>query len=247
MEIIPGSAVVTGGSRGIGKAIAIKLARLGAPVVVGYAKNADQAQAVVTAIAEAGGTAAAIQVDVSRSEQTERFIALAEQALGPIGILVNNAGITRDGLLLRLKKEAWADVMSTNLDGVFYCTQAVLKGMLRRKCGRIVNIASVVGIHGNAGQANYAAAKAGVIGLTKSVAQEVAARGITVNAVAPGFIATDMTASLPTDIQHMYLSKIPAGRYGGPEDVAAAVAFVCSAEAGYITGQVLAIDGGLGM
>lgn len=247
MVLIPGSAVVTGGSRGIGKAIAVGLSQLGAPVAIGYARNADKAEEVVAAIRNNGGTAVAIKADVSIPEECDKLMTQAEEALGPIGILVNNAGVTRDGLLLRLKKDAWKEVLSTNLDGVFHCTQAVLKGMLKRRSGRIVNIASVVGIHGNAGQANYAAAKAGVIGLTKSVAQEVARRGITVNAVAPGFISTDMTAALSDGIRDEYLAKIPAGRCGSPEDVATAVMFFCSAEAEYITGQVLAVDGGLAM
>ncbi|NMA55099.1 MAG: 3-oxoacyl-[acyl-carrier-protein] reductase [Firmicutes bacterium] len=247
MELIPGSAVVTGGSRGIGRAIALRLGQLGTPVAIGYTRNVDKAEQVAAAIVAAGGKAAAIQVDVSKAEQVDEFIAAASQAVGPIGILINNAGITRDSLLLRLQKQAWADVLATNLDGTFYCTQAVLRGMVKRRSGRIVNIASVVGIHGNAGQTNYAAAKAGIIGFTKSLAQEVAKRGITVNAVAPGFIATDMTASLPANIQDQYLNKIPSGRYGKPEDVAAAVTFFCSASAGYITGQVLSVDGGLSM
>lgn len=247
MELIPGSAVVTGGSRGIGRAIALRLGQLGTPVAIGYTRNVDKAEQVAAAIVAAGGKAAAIQVDVSKAEQVDEFIAAASQAVGPIGILINNAGITRDSLLLRLQKQAWADVLATNLDGTFYCTQAVLRGMVKRRSGRIVNIASVVGIHGNAGQTNYAAAKAGIIGFTKSLAQEVAKRGITVNAVAPGFIATDMTASLPANIQDQYLNKIPSGRYGKPEDVAAAVIFFCSASAGYITGQVLSVDGGLSM
>ncbi|HHV08431.1 MAG TPA: 3-oxoacyl-[acyl-carrier-protein] reductase [Firmicutes bacterium] len=247
MGLIPGTAVVTGGSRGIGKAIALKLAQLGAPVAIGYTKNTAKAEDVVAVIRENGGKAVAIQADVSHPEECEKLIKQAEEFHGPIGILVNNAGITRDGLLLRLKNEAWQDVLATNLDGVFYCIQACLRGMIKRRSGRIVNVASIVGLHGNAGQANYAAAKAGVIGLTKSAAQEVAKRGITVNAVAPGFIATDMTAALAEKIQDEYLAKIPVGRFGSPEDVATAVAFFCSAEAGYITGQVLAVDGGLAM
>lgn len=247
MVLIPGTAVITGGSRGIGKAIALRMAQLGAPVAIGYAQSSAQAEEVVAAIKTAGGKAVAIQTDVSQPEDGDRLIAQSEEVLGPVGILVNNAGITRDGLVLRLKQEAWQDVLATNLDGVFYCTQAALKGMVKRRSGRIVNIASIVGIHGNAGQANYAAAKAGIIGFTKSVAQEVARRGITVNAVAPGFIATDMTAALPENIKADYLTKIPAGSFGTPEDVAAAVAFLCSQEAAYITGQVLPVDGGLAM
>lgn len=247
MVLIPGSALVTGGSRGIGKAVALRLAQLKVPVAIGYNQNATKAQEVVATIKSDGGEAVAIKADVSIAEECKELVERTEEALGPIGILVNNAGITRDGLLLRLKKEAWEEVLATNLNGVFYCTQAVLKGMIKRRSGRIINIASIVAMRGNPGQANYAAAKAGVIGFTKSVAQEVAKRGITVNAVAPGFIATDMTVSLPASIRDEYLAQIPVKRYGLPEDVAAAVTFFCSAEAGYITGQVLAVDGGLAM
>jgi 3-oxoacyl-[acyl-carrier protein] reductase len=247
MELVPGSAIVTGASRGIGKAIAIKLGQLGAPVAVGYSKNADKARQVVSFINKGGGSAVAIQADVSQREQVRRLVIETEEKLGPIGILVNNAGITRDGLLLRLKKEDWAQVLATNLDGPFHCIQEALKGMVRRRCGRIINITSVVGIHGNAGQTNYAAAKAGIIGLTKSLAKEVAKRNLTVNAVAPGFIATDMTESLPERIQDVYLKKVPLGSFGKPQQVAAAVVFLCSQEASYITGQVLAVDGGLSM
>lgn len=247
MVLVPGAAVITGGSRGIGRAIAIKLAKLGAPVAIGYARNSVQAQEVVAAIEAAGGKAVAIQADVSNPQEGERLIAKSEDVLGPVGILVNNAGINRDTLVLRLKPEEWREVLATNLDGAFYCTRIALKGMVKRRSGRIVNIASVVGIHGNAGQANYAAAKAGIIGFTKSVAQEVARRGITVNAVAPGFITTDMTANLPEDIKADYLTRIPSGRFGTPEDVSAAVAFLCSQEAAYITGHVLTVTGGLAM
>ncbi|MGI6129006.1 MAG: 3-oxoacyl-[acyl-carrier-protein] reductase [bacterium] len=247
MVLIPGAAVVTGGSRGIGKAIALGLAKRGAAVAIVYAQNSARADDVVADIVSAGGKATAIQADVSQPEDATKLIAQTEEILGPVGILVNNAGITRDGLVLRLKREAWRDVIATNLDGVFYVTQAALKGMVKRRSGRIVNIASVVGIHGNAGQANYAAAKAGIIGFTKSVAQEVARRGITVNAVAPGFITTDMTAALSPDVQSAYLAKIPLGRFGTTDDIMSAVTFLCSQEATYITGQVLPVDGGLAM
>ncbi|HHV57787.1 MAG TPA: 3-oxoacyl-[acyl-carrier-protein] reductase [Firmicutes bacterium] len=247
MVLIPGAAVVTGGSRGIGRAIALELARLGAPVAVNYAGRAEAAREVVELITAAGGRAVAVQADVAQAAEAGRLLAEAEAALGPVGILVNNAGITRDGLLLRMKEEDWDAVLNTNLSGVFHCTQAALRGMLKRRRGRIVNTASIVGLTGNAGQANYAAAKAGIIGFTKSVAKEVAGRGITVNAVAPGFIATEMTTKLPAEVREAYRSRIPLGRFGEPEDVARAVAFLASEAAAYITGQVLAVDGGLAM
>lgn len=247
MVLIPGSAVVTGASRGIGRAIALELARMGAPVAVNYAGRRETAKEVVDLITAQGGKAVAIQADVTEPVQAQRLITEAEALLGPVGILVNNAGITRDNLLLRMKEEDWEDVLKTNLSGVFHCTQAALRGMLKRRSGRIVSIASIVGLTGNAGQANYAAAKAGIIGFTKSVAKEVASRGITVNAVAPGFIATEMTGKLPVEVQEAYKSRIPLGRFGEPEDVARAVAFLASEEAAYITGQVLVVDGGLAL
>lgn len=247
MVLIPGTAVVTGASRGIGRAIALELARLGAPVAVNYAGRREAAEEVVDLITARGGRAVAIQADVAEPAEAQRLVGEAEALLGPVGILVNNAGITRDNLLLRMKEEDWEDVLKTNLSGVFHCTQAALRGMLKRRSGRIISIASIVGLTGNAGQANYAAAKAGIIGFTKSVAKEVASRGITVNAVAPGFIATEMTGKLPVEVQEAYRSRIPLGRFGEPEDVARAVAFLASEEAAYITGQVLAVDGGLAL
>jgi len=240
-------ALVTGGSRGIGRATAEKLASQGFSVVVNYLAHAEAAEQVVAGIQAAGGQAMAVQADVRSSSSVKAMIDRAEQEWGPVSILVNNAGIARDGLLARMPEEAWRQVIETHLTGAFLCSRAVLRGMLRMRWGRIVNISSVAGLAGNVGQANYAAAKAGLIGLTRTLAREVASRGITVNAVAPGFVDTDMTASLPEAWRAQALSAIPAGQFGSPHDVAAAVAFFVSDEAAYITGQVLSVDGGLGM
>ncbi|MBP3231202.1 3-oxoacyl-[acyl-carrier-protein] reductase [Anaerovibrio sp.] len=241
------TALVTGASRGIGRAIAIKLASEGASVAINYAGNAKAAEEVKSIIEAAGGKAMLVQADVSSAESVEAMIKEVVEAFGGIDILVNNAGITRDGLLMRMKEEDWDAVINTNLKGVFYCTKAVSKLMMKKRAGRIVNMASVVGLTGNAGQANYAAAKAGVIGFSKTMAKELASRGITVNMVAPGYIDTDMTAVLSESVRETMVSGIPLGRAGTPEDVANAVLFLVSDDASYITGQVINVDGGMVM
>lgn len=240
-------AVVTGSARGIGRAIALELAAAGVKVVVNYAGRSDKAEETVALIRSAGAESIAVQADVSRQEDVDRLINTTLEHFGRIDILVNNAGITRDTLLLRMKETDWDAVMATNLKGVFLCTKGVSKGMLKQRSGVIINISSVVGLSGNAGQANYAAAKAGIIGFTKSVAREFASRGIRVNAVAPGYIFTDMTGTLPEGTQSEILKGIPLGRIGQPEDVAKAVRFLVSPEASYITGQTLSVDGGMAM
>lgn len=238
-------AIVTGASRGIGKATAIALAAEGAKVVVNYASSKEAADQVVAAITALGSEAIALPADVAQAEQVEGLFAAVMEKFGQIDILVNNAGITRDTLLLRMKPEEWQAVIDLNLTGVFLCTRAASKIMLKQRRGRIVNITSVAGQMGNPGQANYSAAKAGVIGFTKTVAKELATRGITVNAVAPGFIATDMTADLKSD---EILKFIPLGRYGQPEEVAGMIRFLAAdPAAAYITGQVMNVDGGMVM
>ena len=253
MELLPENlqylkdkvAVVTGASRGIGKAAALALASQGAKVVVNYARSSDAAEAIVKQITEAGGEAIAIQADVSQSEQVDNLIKTALDKFGRIDVLINNAGITKDTLLLRMKLEQWQAVIDLNLTGVFLCTKAVSKTMLKQRSGRIINIASVAGQMGNPGQANYSAAKAGVIGFTKTVAKELANRGVTVNAVAPGFIETDMTEDLKSDD---IIEFIPLGRYGKPEEVAGTIRFLAAdPAAAYITGQVFNVDGGMVM
>lgn len=240
-------ALVTGGSRGIGRAIALTLAEHGADVAINYAGNTAAAEEVAAAIEKLGRKALLVQGSVADTNGVANIVGRVVKELGRLDILVNNAGITRDGLLMRMKEADWDDVMNTNLKGVFNCSKAVLRTMMKQKGGRIVNMASVVGEMGNAGQANYASAKAGVIGFTKSLAKEVASRNITVNAVAPGFIATDMTSVL-TDEQKAEMARtIPLGRAGEPQDVANAVLFLVSDEAAYITGQVLNVDGGMVM
>lgn len=238
-------ALVTGASRGIGRAIALHLASSGCAVAVNYRSRSDAADEVVSTIEESGGRAIAVAADVGDADAVAAMTAEVVEGFGPISVLVNNAGITDDDLLLRMKPEAWDRVIQTNLGSAYLCTRAVLRGMLKARWGRIINITSVSGLSGNPGQANYAAAKAGLIGLTKSVAKEVGSRGITVNAVAPGFIETDMTEELDEDVRAAVLPAITLGRFGSPEDVAAAVGYLASEGAGYITGQVLVVDGGL--
>ena len=247
MQIEGKVAFVTGASRGIGRAIALTLAEAGADVAVNYAGNAAAAEEVAAEIRKMGRRALILQGDVSQTEAAAAMLDAVVAEFGRCDILVNNAGITRDGLLMRMKEEDWDAVLNTNLKGVFNCTKAALKYMMKQRSGKIVNIASVVGIMGNAGQANYAAAKAGCIGFTKSVAKEVASRGITVNAVAPGLIATDMTSVLPEKVIEEMASGIPLKRAGQPVDVAKAVLFLVSDDAAYITGQTLNVDGGMVM
>lgn len=240
-------AVVTGASRGIGRAIALALAKAGAVVLVNYASNRNAADEVVHAITNSGGQAMAVQGDVSHAEAAEALINAAIEHYGRVDILVNNAGVTRDTLLMRMKEEDWDAVLNTNLKGVFHCTKAAIRPMLKQRSGRIINISSVVALMGNVGQANYAAAKAGILGFTKSMAREVAPRNITVNAVCPGYIDTDMTRVLSEDVRNAAVSHIPLGRMGHAEEVASAVVFLAGPGANYITGQVLAVDGGLTM
>lgn len=240
-------AIVTGASRGIGRSIALYLAKLGAKVVVNYSGSKEKAEAVANEIQENGGTAIAVQANVANSDDVSALMKETFDTFGRIDILVNNAGITRDNLLMRMKEDDWDAVMNTNLKGVFLCTKAVSRQMMKQRAGRIVNIASIVGVSGNAGQANYVAAKAGVIGLTKTSAKELAARNIYVNAVAPGFIDTEMTEELPEDIKEQMLGQIPLAKLGNPEDVAKVVAFLASDDASYMTGQTLHVDGGMVM
>ncbi len=239
-------ALVTGASRGIGRAVALKLAREGASLVV-TATSLERAQKTADEIIAMGGAATAVKVDVAVSAEVDELFAQAVTAFGKIDILVNNAGITRDGLLMRMKDDDWDAVLDTNLKGVFLCTRAALKLMTKAKAGNIVNISSVVGEMGNAGQANYSASKAGVIGFTKSVAREYAKRGIHVNAVTPGFIETDMTDMLSTSVKENLLQQIPVGRFGKPDDIANAVFFLVSEMGSYITGHILSVNGGMYM
>jgi 3-oxoacyl-[acyl-carrier protein] reductase len=236
-----GCALVTGGSRGIGAAIAAALAADGWPVAVNYRTGADEARAVVAAVEAAGGSAVALAGDVADPAAADALVAGAEDALGPLAVLVNNAGIRHDGLAIQLEDDDWDSVLETNLSAAFRLTRRAVRGMVRRRHGRIVNVSSVIGLRANPGQANYAAAKAGLIAMTKTVAVEVARRGVTVNCVAPGLIETAMTEGLSGDL----LAAVPARRAGTPEDVAAAVRFLASDEAAYITGSTLVVDGGL--
>ncbi len=238
-------AVVTGASRGIGAAIAKGMADEGAFVVVNYAGSQEKAEAVVSEIEAAGGKAKAVGCDVSDAAAVEAFIKDIVKEYGGIDILVNNAGINRDGLLMGMKEADVDDVLRTNLKGTYNCCRQVVRPMMKKRAGRIINMASVAGVIGNAGQVNYAASKAGVIGLTKSVAKEVASRGITCNAIAPGFIKTDMTDALPDSVKEEAVGQIPLGRFGEPEDIAQMAVFLASDKAGYITGQVRCVDGGI--
>ncbi len=238
-------ALVTGGSRGIGRAVAVRLAAGGHPIAVNYVANEAAASDTVAAIEAAGGTAISVQGDVGDEGSVAALIEQIADQLGPVEILVNNAGITRDDLLMRMKADAWDAVIETNLKSVYLCSKAVLRGMLRAKWGRIINISSVAGVFGNPGQANYSAAKAGVIGFTQSLAKEVGSRGITVNAVAPGFIETDMTAALGEETASAVIQQITLGRLGRPEEVASVVGYLASGDASYITGQTIVVDGGL--
>ena len=247
MSATPKTAVVTGGSRGIGRAICLEFARQGVNVALCYAGNTEAAEETVQACAAQGVESMAVQCDVSDGAAVQAMMDEVLERYGRIDILVNNAGITRDGLLMTMKEEAFDAVLDTNLKGAFLCTKAVVRRMMRQRYGRIINLSSVVGLHGNPGQANYAASKAGLIGFTKSLAKELATRGITVNAVEPGFIQTDMTTFLPDAVKEALKVEIPMGRPGNPEDVAAAVAFFASDAAAYITGQVLCVDGGMAM
>lgn len=241
------TAIVTGASRGIGAEIARKLSEAGAKIVVNYSGSQEKAEAVAAEIKEKGGEAIAVKANVSDAEAVKAMVDETMKAFGSIDILVNNAGITRDNLMMRMKDDEWDDVINTNLKGVFICTKAVTRQMMKQRSGRIINIASIVGVMGNAGQANYVAAKAGVIGLTKTTARELASRNITANAVAPGFITTDMTDQLGEDIQKAMLSQIPLGRFGKPEEVAKAALFLASDDSSYMTGQTLHLDGGMVM
>lgn len=241
------TALVTGGSRGIGREIALELAREGASVAVNFAGNEALALEVVSEIKALGRDAFAIQADVSNSEAVTEMVKVSVDRFGKLDILVNNAGITKDNLLMRMKESEWDDVININLKGVFLCTKAVTRQMMKQRSGRIINISSIVGVSGNPGQANYVAAKAGVIGLTKTTAKELSSRGITVNAVAPGFITTDMTDKLNEDVKSQMINQIPLARFGEPKDIARTVVFLASDDSSYMTGQTLHVDGGMVM
>jgi 3-oxoacyl-[acyl-carrier protein] reductase len=249
---MPGSldgrrALVTGASQGIGRAIAVRLGAEGASVALNYNRSSAEAEEAAAQVTAAGGTALTVGGDVSKAEQANALIQQVVTAWGGIDILVNNAGITRDNLVLRLSEEDWDQVMDTNLKGAFLCTKAAIKHMIRQRWGRIINMSSVVALTGNPGQSNYTAAKAGLIGFTRTVAREVATRGITVNALTPGFITTRMVEGLANELKATIKEHIPQGRFGSPEEVAALAAFLARDEAGYITGQAIGIDGGLSL
>jgi 3-oxoacyl-[acyl-carrier protein] reductase len=241
------SAIVTGASRGIGREIALELARQGANVVVNFAGNEAMANDVVDEIKALGRDAFPVKCNVSNSEEVSEMVKETIDRFGTIDILVNNAGITKDNLLMRMKEEEWDDVININLKGVFLCTKAVTRQMMKQRNGRIINVASIVGVSGNPGQANYVAAKAGVIGLTKTTAKELATRNITVNAIAPGFISTDMTDKLTEEVKTEMLKQIPLARFGEPKDIAKVAAFLASSDSSYMTGQTLHVDGGMVM
>ena len=247
MRLKEQTAIVTGSSRGIGAAIAQRLANEGARVAVCASRNIDSAEAVAGQIRNNGGEALAFKADVSQTEDVETLVKNVIDAWGKIDILVNNAGITRDNLIMRMKEDEWDDVLDVNLKGAYRCIKAVTRPMMKARGGRIINVSSVVGLMGNAGQLNYAASKSGIIGITKSAAKELGSRNITVNAIAPGFIPTDMTAELTDDVKTKLIEQIPLGKLGNPEDIAAAVAFLASSDANYITGQVIVVDGGMVM
>jgi 3-oxoacyl-[acyl-carrier protein] reductase len=240
-------AIVTGGGRGLGRAIAVRLAEEGANLAVSYRSNDAAAEEAAEKVRAAGVECELFKGDVSSPEDVEALFKGVSDAFGRVDILVNNAGITRDNLMMRMKEEEFDEVLRTNLKGTYLCTRAALRPMVRARWGRIVNVSSVVGLVGNAGQANYAASKAGIIGFTKSVAREVAQRGITVNAVAPGYVETELTGSLPENVKEQIRNQVPAGRFGEPEEVAEVVAFLVAEEAGYVTGQTIAVDGGMTM
>jgi 3-oxoacyl-[acyl-carrier protein] reductase len=237
--------LITGASRGIGRACALHMASLGAAVAVNYSRSSAQAEEIVREIAENGGKALAVKADVSNAAEVDAMFEEVINTLGGLDILVNNAGITKDTLLIRMKEDDWDQVLDTNLKGAFLCTKQAAKYMMKKRQGRIVNISSVIGIVGNSGQANYAASKAGIIGLSKSAAKELASRGILVNIIAPGFIETDMTGVLPEQVKEAILAQIPLGRYGSPMDIAYLAAFLASDQSQYITGQVIHVDGGM--
>ena len=238
-------ALITGGSRGIGRAIALRLARDGVKIAVNYRSNEDAARHVVDAVAETGGEAMAVAADVSQSAAVDDMVKRVLDTLGGIDILVNNAGIIHDSLLMRMAEEVWDDVVNTNLKGTYNCTKASLRHMVRQRWGRIISVVSVVGLEGNPGQSNYAASKAGVIAFSRSIAKEVASRNITVNAVAPGYISTEIVADLSPEFKELIMSRIPQNRFGTVEDVANMVGYLASEEAGYITGEVIRVDGGI--
>lgn len=240
-------ALVTGGARGIGRATALALAHAGADIAVNYQHSRESAEELAGELSAAGVKSVLVQGDISESGQVNDMIGQVESALGGISILVNNAGITRDGLVMRMSDEDFDDVLATSLRGAFLCSRAVARGMMKARCGSIINVSSVIGRRGNAGQANYSAAKAGLIGLTKSLARELGPRGVRVNAVAPGYVETDMTSKLPENIKEQIMGNTPLGRLASPEEIASVIAFLASPAAGYITGAVIPVDGGLGI